>query len=391
MSGDFLRMDVVPNSFRQTVDREDAGMSAARPGTTIRLLAGTTCMALAAFVLAADAPFANTSGPKVNTEFDVSGPYTATIDGQNFPALLDVWGPKAILKISIDGQDKPMIGVFLKNQLKVLFKYGPENFNLTIAAVADYDGHYFAGQYSRADEKLGVKNSKLVLTPAWHGGGGSGHAVQMPLPRRLDDIPGRYGLQLTKDGRSITTGAEFSLDDGMIKVQAGGREYLCDYSDQAIFPVYWQGNRMDTFQLEPTETGFKGTLVKEQAGKREIFETVFTKGEGDGGTGEPRDWTYVYDVIFNNVAPARIGKLTLHQDEVRLAIDVNNVKAQMKGSLVDGILSATGEYGKSPVSIRAQQGTHGFGGVFRKGEGAAVVEMPVVLKNRPVRVFGPSW
>ena len=367
-------------------------MSVARPGITVRPLAAAICVAMAVAALAAEAPPSNaTTRPKVNTELDVSGPYTATVDGQNFPSLLDVWGPKAMLKISIDGQDKPMVGVFLKNQLKVLFKYGPENFNLTIAAVADYDGYYFVGQYSRADEKLGVKQAKLVLTPDWRGGGGSGRAVQMPLPRKLDDIPGQYGLQLTKEGRSITTGAEVSLDNGTIKVKAGGREYLCDYSEQAIFPVYWQGNRMDTFQLEPTETGFKGTLIKEQAGKRETFETVFTKGEGGGGSGQQRDWTYVYDVIFNNVAPAWIGKLTLHQDEVRLAIDVNNVKAQMKGSLVDGILSATGEYGRTPVSIRAKQGTHGFGGVFRKGEGAAVVEMPVIMKNRPVRVFGPSW
>lgn len=379
-------------------------MSVSRPRITTGSLASIVCAAIvwpvtAAF--AAEAPSAANTGapasttgappkPKVFTELDVSGPYTATVDGQNFPAVLDVWGPKAILKIAIDGQDKPMIGLFIKNQLKVLFKYGAENFNLTIAAAAEYDGTNFYGQYSRADEKLGIKHSKLVLTPAWHGGGG-GPPVQMPLPRKMDDIPGQYGLQLTKDGRNIAANAEVQMDNGMIKLKAGGREYLCDYSEQAIFPVFWQGNRMDTFQLEATETGFKGSLVKEQGGKRETFEAVLTKGDGNGGSGDERDWTYVYDVIFNNVPPVWIGKLTLHQDEARLAIEVNNVKAQMKGSLTDGILSAVGEYGKTPVSIRAKQGTHGFGGVFRKGAGAAVVEMPVIMKNRPPRVVSAGW
>ena len=86
-----------------------------------------------------------------------------------------------------------------------------------------------------------------------------------------------------------------------------------------------------------------------------------------------------------------IAKLTLRDDDARLVIDINNVKAVMEGSLVDGILSGTGKHGRTTVSIRAQENRNGFAGVFRKGSGNMVQQVPVVLKNRPVRATGPGW
>ena len=325
------------------------------------------------------------------TEIDISGPYHAQLLGESYPSTLDIWGPEATLQITLDGQDKPMVGMFLNNQLRVLYKYGAVNFNLTTMVQALYDGCNFNGQYSRIDEKLGPKVAPILLTPDWRGGGGGG--VKMPLPRRMADVPGRYGVRLTKDGRSIDDRAVFEVDNRTVKVSAGGRLYVGDYSPTGMAPVYWEGNRMDVFRLTPTENGFKGTLVKEINGKQEEFEAVFVKGQGGGG-GHERDWTYVYDAIFNNSPPVWIAKLTLHEDEARVVINIKGEKAAMSGSLVGGILSGTGQYGKTAVSIRALKNPNGFVGVFRKGSGIAVQEGPIILKNRHVRASaaaGPAW
>jgi hypothetical protein len=322
------------------------------------------------------------------TEIDISGPYHASIDGEGFPAQLDIWGPKATLKISMDGQDRPMTGMFLRDQLKVVAKYGAENFHLTTMVEARYDGVNFVGQYTRADEKLGLKKAKIVLTPAWHGGGGA--AVKMPLPRRPDDLPGHYGLSLEKDGARINTEAQIRIEDGTVKLDAGDRRYTCDYSDKEMFPLFWEGNRMDTFRLTPTESGFKGQLVKEVNGKQEVFEVEM--GKSTGGGGHDRHWTYVYDVIFNNQPPVYIGKITMHEDDATLMIELADGKATMKGSLVDNVLSGTGDYGRTAVSIRAQKTAQGFAGAYRQGSGSLVREVPVVLRNRPGRVaVGPAW
>ncbi|HID75435.1 MAG TPA: hypothetical protein EYP56_05490 [Planctomycetaceae bacterium] len=329
-------------------------------------------------------------GYGLETEVDISGPYHAWVANEDLPATVDIWGPKATVKISVDGQEKPMRGLFINNQLKVVAKYGPANFNLTTMIEAIYDGWNFHGRYSRLDDRLGLKVAPILLTPAWPGGGGWGEPVKMPLPRRAEDVPGRYGLVLTQGERSISTDAEFEVDQGTIRIKAGGREYLCDYSDQQIFPLYWQGNRMDTFRLKATETGFEGTLTKEVAGQTEEFEVLFVKRRG-GGNGHDRDWTYVYDAIINNVPPVWIAKLTLHDDQARLVIDINDQKATMTGSLDDSILSGTGKYGAETVSIRARKVPLGFAGLFRKGSGARVVEVPIVLRNRRVRAVGIQW
>lgn len=344
---------------------------------------------------AADKPAAKPTGKAVpdfrpETEIDVSGPYHALLNGESYPAALDVWGPDAMLKISIDGQEKPMTGAMLNNQLKVGYKYGAANFNLTTMVQALYDGRNFNGQYDRIDEKLGAKQSPITLTPDWYHGGG-GTPVKMPVPHRPGDIPGHYGLALTKDGRSINTTADLKVDNGVVTMSAGGRLYTGEYSPNEIAPVFWENKRMDVFHLAPTETGFKGTLLKEINGKQEEFEAVMVKGKGGGG-GHEHDWTYVYDVIFSNSPPVWIGKLTVHEDQANLVILIKNEKAHLTGSLVDGILSGTGPYGRETVSIRAQKNAHGFAGVFRNGVGAAVREFPVVLKNRPARAAGgQTW
>jgi hypothetical protein len=158
-----------------------------------------------------------------------------------------------------------------------------------------------------------------------------------------------------------------------------------------MFPLYWQGNRMDTFRLVPTETGFEGSLVKEVGNRKEEFEVVCVKGRGGNGGGHDRDWTYVYDAIINNALPVWIAKLTLHDEEANLAIDINDLKANLTGSLVDGILSGTGNYGRETVSIRAQKMPYGFAGFFRRARGNRIGEVPIVLRNRRARVTGPSW
>ena len=332
---------------------------------------------------------ADAKADKPETEIDISGPYDATIDADHFPSQLDIWGPKATLKISMDGQDRPMIGMFMNDQLKVISKYGAENFNLTTMVEAKYDGRNFVGVYSRADEKLGLKKAKIILTPDWHGGGGG--AVKMPLPRKPDDIPGRYGLSLKKEGGGeIATSANVKIEDGVIKLDAGGRRYMADYSDKQISPVFWEGNRMDIFHLTPTESGFKGTLVKETSGKTEKYEVLMGKGRGGGGD-DDWDWTYVYDVIFAGQPPVYIGKLRLHEDDARLRIELKDGIADMKGSLVENVLSATGKYANTAVSIRAAKTPHGFAGAYRQGAGAQVVEVPVVLKNRAVRAGRQTW
>jgi len=343
----------------------------------------------------AQTPGAQTSGATTyaaytpETEVDISGPYHAWIDGEQFPSTLDIWGPKATLKIAIDGRDKPMQGTFVRNRLGVLSKYGAENFNLTTAVVADYDGWNFTGQYRRIDEKLGAKIAGIILTPTWHGGGG-GAPVKMPLPRKMSDVPGRYGLTIAKDGRTVYDVAEVEVDQGTVKLDAGGRRYVCDFSDQEMFPLFWEGNRMDTFRLEPTESGFKGTLVKEVGKQKEVFEVELAKGKGGGG-GDDRRWTYVYDAVIANSPPVYIAKLTLHEDEATLVMDIKGRKATMVGSLADGVLSGTGKYGGTTISIRALKNPGGFAGAFRKGDGALVKEYPVVLKNRPARTATPSW
>jgi hypothetical protein len=360
----------------------------------LRLFAAAALATIATACLwAAEPKTGSTADAKASdrpeTEIDISGPYDATIDADHFPSQLEIWGPKATLKISMDGQDRPMVGMFMNDQLKVVSKYGAENFNLTTMVEAKYDGRNFVGRYSRADEKLGLKTAKIVLTPDWHGGGGG--AVKMPLPRRPADIPGRYGLSLKKEGGGeIATSANVKIEDGIIKLDAGGRRYMADYSDKQIAPVFWEGNRMDIFHLTPTETGFKGTLVKETSGKAEKFDVLMGKGRGGGGD-DDWDWTFVYDVIFAGQPPVYIGKLRLHEDDARLVVELADGKADMKGSLVEGILSATGRYANTVVSIRAEKNAHGFAGAYRQGAGALVREVPVVLKNRPVRAGRQTW
>lgn len=361
---------------------------------SLKRLAVLSALSLAAGAMvqaarAADTPEGPGSEARPTTEIDVSGPYHAFLNNENYPAHLEVWGNDAALKISIDGQEKPMIGMFVNNQLQVMFKYGAANFNLTTAVKAKYDGCNFDGQYARVDDKLGPKNSPITLTPDWCGGGG-GTPVKMPVPPRPSDMAGAYGMQLTKNGKSVNDRAVFEVADGEVKITTGGRVYHGDFSPTQFNPMYWEGRRMDTFHLQPTETGFKGKLTKEVNGKPDEYEATFTKGIGGGG-GDDHHWTYVYDVIFNNSPPSWIGKLTLHNDEATLVILVKGEKATMKGSLVDGVLSGTGNYGKSAVSIRAQQNPNGFAGVFRRGSDVSAQEGPVILKNRPVRVAGPKW
>jgi hypothetical protein len=330
-----------------------------------------------------------TSGEfKPGTEVDISGPYHAYLDGQTYPATVDIWGPDATVKISIDGQDKPMVGKFLKDQLQVMFKYGAANFNLTTLVQAQYDGCNFNGEYRRIDEKLGPKISPIVLTPEWFGTGGGG-TVTMPLPRRMADVPGRYGMTLSKDGRKISADATFDVQDDTVRMSAGGRLYVCDFSSKEMAPLFWEGKRMDTFKLTPTADGFKGKLLKEVDGKAEEFEVQMGKGTGGGG-GHERDWTYVYDAIFGGVPPVWIAKLTVHEQQAKLAIKIKGEKADLIGSYAEGILSGTGRYKSEDVSIRAEKVARGFAGVFRIGRGSAVRESSVVLRDRPARTAAAS-
>jgi hypothetical protein len=201
------------------------------------------------------------------------------------------------------------------------------------------------------------------------------------------------------------------LYQGAIKFTAGGREYQGDFSTGDIFPVFWDGPRMDTFKLSPTTYGYKGKLVKDMGGKEQEFDAELVKGQGAGGGGDERHWTYVYDVIFNNSPPVFIGKLTLHHDEATLVIGMGMLKeekaivkgargvgvkeenAVMKGSLSpDGILAVTGSRGKTAASVRAQRNRYGFAGEYRGGAGMMVAAGPIILKNRPVRASGaPAW
>jgi len=329
----------------------------------------------------------------VHTEVDISGRYNANIGGENFPATLDIWGTAATLKVSMDGQDKPMEGMFVRDVLKVMSRYGAENFNLTTAVQANFDGVNFQGLYRRADTKLGQVQAPILLTPIDHGGGG-GDWVKMQLPRRMPDIPGNYGMVLKKeDGTEINTYAQIENDGMTIKIKAGGREYSCDYSGKEIAPVYWQGTRMDTFKLTPTESGFRGTLTKETGGKEETFEAVMVKQDDGGAGGHDERYTYVYDVIINNGPPVLIGKLRLVNEDATLTIKMPDRKLTMEGSLVEGILSARVKYGTGTRSIRAQQNPNGLMGVFRKGSGTMIQDFPIILKHRPQRGLsaGPSW
>jgi len=323
------------------------------------------------------------------TEVDISGPYHAWIDGEHFHSTLDIWGPKATLKIAMDGQDRPMVGMFVNNKMQVVAKYGAENFNLTTMALTEFNGVDFYGEYRRVDETVGAKVARIVLRPIWWDGGG-GRKVKMPMPRQMSDVPGHYGLTLTKDGKTINTRARVKVDQGVLTMDAGGREYRCDFSQSELFPLYWKGNRMDTFKITATEDGFTGKLTKEIGDKTEEYEVGMVKGEGGSGGDDP-DWTYVYDAIIANSPPIYIAKLTLHEDEARLAIDVRGEKATMTGSLVDGVLSGTGQRGRVTCSIRAEENANGFAGLFRTGSGASVRQFPIVLRNRPGLTAGPAW
>ena len=326
----------------------------------------------------------------VEAGIDISGRYNANIGGEDFPANLDIWGPLAKLKITMDGQDKPMEGRFINNQLQVMSKYGAENFFLTTGVNATYGGEAFNGLYRRIDQATGQKQAPIVLTPIRHGGG-DGDWIKMPLPRKPSDIPGGYSLILNKDGQEIKDSAEIDIEDGVISFKTGGREYKCDYSHKQIHPLYWSGNRMDTFQLTPTESGFTGKLMKEVGEKTEEIEVGFIKVRGDGGCGDDREWTYVYDALFSNGA-VWIAKLKMKRDEADLTILIKDKKANMQGSLVDGILSGTGKYGSSTVSIRAEQVPGGFRGVMRSGSGGMVRDEPIILRNRPMRTgTGANW
>jgi len=320
---------------------------------------------------------------KLDTEIDISGPYHANINGETFPSTLDIWGPKATLRITMDGQDRPMTGMFMNEFLKVGYQYGAANFNLATMVQAKYSGRDFNGQYDRIDAALGTKSAPIVLTPTWCGGGSGGRIL--PLPRQVADVPGEYRVELTKDGRTTNAQATIEVDGGTVKVKAGGREYVGDFSDQAMYPVFWEDKRMDTFQLIPTTNGFKGKLFKDMDTRRTEFEVLFVKQEGTGGGGHERHWTYVYDAIIDGTPPVWIAKLTLHEDEADLVIDIKDVKATMTGSLVENILSGTGKYGNDIVSIRAQKTPNGFAGALREGSGTAVREHNIVLKNRHVR------
>lgn len=365
----------------------DAKNGQAKPGTA----AASKAMPKPAAGTAATAASKTTGGIaaptyKPETEVDVSGPYHAQLNGESYPAELEVWGPEATLKVAVSAQDKPMLGMFLNNQLKVMFQYGAANFNLTTGLQATYDGHNFAGQYSRADEKLGAKTWPVTLTPDWWHCGTGG--TPMTLPRAPSDIPGTYELNITGNGKNISDKTEVQLDQGAIKFTAGGREYKGDFSTGDIFPVYWDGPRMDTFKLSPTTYGYKGKLVKDMGNKEQEYDAELVKGDGTGGGGNDHDWTYVYDVIFNNSPPVFIGKMTLHEDEVTLTVlMMKGEKAIMKGSLTnDGVLAVTGSRGKTAASVRAQRNPHGFMGEYRSGAGLMVSAGPIILKNRPARV-----
>lgn len=327
---------------------------------------------------------------KLPTEVDISGPYHAQIGEETFPANLEIWGLDAILKIATSGQDRPMLGGFLKDQLKVVAQYGAENFNLTTMVEAKFDGRNFGGKYSRADVKVGAKVAALVMTPTWCDGGAGTSGSPLPIPRPPTAIPGTYAIHLSGGGRKISDLATMELEGGTLKMQAGGREYRCDCTAAEMFPMYWAGTRMDTFRIEPSTYGFKGALTKEVAGKEEKYEVELVKGQGDGagGDGHDHDWTYVYDVLINNTLPIYIAKVTLHGEAATTVINIKGDKATTQGSLVDNVLSGTGHFGKSAFSIRAQRTAHGFTGVFRKGSGALVQEGPLVMKNRPSRVAG---
>ena len=364
--------------------------AAAGPAASKATGTATSKATTAATSKAASGTAAPTYRPE--TELDVSGPYHAQLNSESYPSELEVWGPDAALKIAISAQDKPMLGMFLNNQLKVMFQYGAANFNLTTALEAQYDGRNFNGQYSRADEKLGAKVSPVTLTPDWWHGATGG--TPMTLPRQPADIPGTYAINITGNGRSISDQTEVKLDQGAIKFTAGGREYRADFSTGDVFPVFWDGPRMDIFKLSPTTYGYKGKLVKDMGTKEQEFDAELVKGDGNGGGGHERDWTYVYDVIFNNSPPVFIGKLTLREDQATLVIALlKGERAAMKGSLTnDGVLAVTGSRGHTAASVRAQRNPHGFLGEYRSGTGMAVAAGPIILKNRPARVSGaPAW
>ena len=321
---------------------------------------------------------------KVETEVDISGPYTASLDGKTYPAKVDIWGVKATVQIAIDGQDKPMIGMFVKDLLMVAHQYGAANFGLTTGIEAKYDGTNFNGNYARVDAALGPKATGIVLTPTWCGGSGGGG---LPVPRSIGDIPGDYAATVVGGGKTVKTKVNFAVDGGTIKITAGPHEYVGDYSGTEMAPIHWEGKRMDQFHLKASGGGFAGTLTKEGEGARQESKVTFTKDgvTGCGGGGD-REWTYVYDLIFDNTAPpVWIAKVTFRAHEADVVFNVNDHLLSMKGSLAEGILSATGQEGHGAGSVRLQKNPQGFMGVFREGTATAARDRPVVLRNRPGR------
>ena len=221
---------------------------------------------------------------------------------------------------------------------------------------AIWNGKEFVGIYLEGDRVAGARKLPIIIRPPERGGGGGEELPPLTVPRKKEDIPGLYQLEIDWGPKKQYLEFKMRADEGEILFDIADKDFSSAYSPNELNPLHWGEKDESAFRLDPTSFGFEGKYIKTKgSAKPKQFPVKMTKiieVDGDDGCGDDEHWTYVYVVVRPGVPPM-IGKLMLH------------------GENKDGE-NASFIMGPKPDKTQQLDGTYKDGKLFLHGQGVGV-------------------